>query len=139
MNAHKKIYEVILVFVLLGIILIVSFCYISKIINKNLKLSAETQTRTLMTTAEQIQVEYMLKGDFELPLVFVFIDNEMYLKKGRGGNVTHYDGNISFSGMFPDSGEIVILINNKIIVNNLKINNFVCNTYKENEVKCKKT
>lgn len=136
---NKKIYEIILVFVILGVVLIFSFGYINNILDKTLKTSAETQTRTLMITAEQIQFEYMLKGENELPLVLIFVDNKMYLKKGKNAKNIFYDGNIKFTGKMPDAGEIVILYNNKIIVNNLKINNFVCNTYKDNEVKCKKT
>lgn len=133
---QNKKYETLLAFVIIGIVLCVSMKYITNIFNKSMEKSATIQTYTLMTTIEQMYVEAMMNGTDELPFSAIFKDGEMYLKVGGKSKI--YAGKIIISGKLPKDGEIVIINENKIIANNIKINNYICNTLKEREVICEK-
>lgn len=134
---QNKKYETLLVFVIIGIVLCVIMRYITSIIDDALKTSAITQTYTLMTTVEQIYVEATLNGTDELPFAAVFKNGEIYIKVG--GKTKLYVGGVTLSKKLPNEGEIVIMVTgNKIIANNIKINNYICNTLKETEVICEK-
>ena len=135
---NKKLYEVFLVFIIIGVVVIVSSEYINKIAEKSMKNRAQAQTLTLMTTIEQLYTEAKIKGEDELPFIVVFQDGEMYLKTGSPAKIHVYEGAIKFSGQLPKSGEITLLSDGRVIVSDIKVGNYVCNTLKENEVICEK-
>jgi len=132
----NKRYETWLVFIIISVVICVSMRYVTSIVDNVTQKSATTQTYTLMTIIEQMYMESLMNGTEELPFTAVFYNGEMYLKSSGGTNP--YAGNVSFTGRLPRDGEIVMVSQNKIIVNNIKINNYVCNTVKEREVICEK-
>lgn len=136
MNFKK--YEIILVFIIIGVVLSISSGQIINIIEKANKTSAETQTKALINTAEQMYIESYINGKDKLPFVVIFENNEMYLKTGSPSKTYIYDGTVKTNGKYPNSGEIIILNNERIIVNNLKIRDYICNTLKDDELICKK-
>ena len=132
-----KNYQTFLVLIIIGIVIIVCFKYIDKIIDKASLSSAKTQTRTLMVTMEQIYAIDSLNGEEALPITMVFKDGEMYLKKGAPAK-SYYNDKVKMTGKLPKQGEIILTSEKKIIVDNIKIRNYICNTLKEEDITCKK-
>lgn len=132
----QKKYELLLIFIIAGIVLISVSGTIENIINKTLLNGAMIKTRTLMNTIEQISIEQEIQGESSLPLIAVFYDEQMYLKNANKNY--QYNGSIKFSGGLPTSGEIVVTKEGKVIADKVKINNYVCNTLKANDIICKK-
>lgn len=134
----RRHYEKWLVFVVIGIVLIVTSKYIFRIIDNSNKQGAETQTRTLMTTMDQMYLEAVMKGTDSLPLIASFKDGEMYLKAGNPAKSFMYKGKVKHAGNYPDDGELVMTKSGKIIANNIRIRNYICNTGRYEEVFCEK-
>lgn len=134
----RKHYEKWLVFITIGIVLIVTSKYIFNIINDSNKQGAEIQTKTLMTTMDQVYLEAVMQGTDSLPLTVVFKDGEAYLKSGNPSKTYIYEGKVKHAGSYPDSGELVMTKSGKIIAHNIKIRNYICNTGRYEEVFCKK-
>ena len=79
----RRHYEKWLVFIIIGIVFIIISKYIFNIIDNSNKQGAETQTRTLMMTMEQVYLESVIAKTDELPLIVTFKDGEAYLKAGN--------------------------------------------------------
>lgn len=134
----RRHYEKWLVFIIIGIVFIIISKYIFNIIDNSNKQGAETQTRTIMMTMEQIYLESVMKKTDELPLIVTFKDGEAYLKAGNPAKTFIYNGNVKHAGNYPDDGELVMTKSGKIIANNIKIRNYICNTGRYEEVFCEK-
>lgn len=133
-----KAWEAVLVFIILGIVLVISSGYVVNIIEKANKSGTESQVTALSSTIEQMYIEALLENKNVKPFIAEFVNFEMYIKSGNPPKSYIYDGKIKMGGTYPKSGSIIIDDNQAVIIKDLTIRNYICNKELNKDLICKK-
>ncbi len=134
MGKSEKIWENVIIFVLLGIVV----CFLTPIIQgiffKTQLSGAKSSAEKLVDTAKLLYQDQSLYREISLPFTIQFRENKTYDLYEKTSKIA--DNQLLDKGQRPTGGSIVIDINGDVTVQNITYGNIVCNMEKNKEMIC---
>lgn len=137
MERNEKIWESVIVIVLIGIIICLLTPIVQAIIFTSKVSSTETSAENLVNTVEILYAKASMSTQVSFPFIVIFDKGNYTIYSQTEKNIINET--INFEGKLPDAGAIIRYNNGTMSASNLTFGDVICNQRPNNNMKCKRS
>lgn len=137
MERNQKIWENVIVFILIGIVICMVTPIIQLIFFKSKISGAESNAENLIDMVELLYAKASMNAQISFPFIVIFDDGNYTVYSQTETNIINET--IDFDGELPEAGAIIMYNDGSMSASNLTFGDIVCNQRPNNNMQCKRS